>query len=178
MVELDGRDKIFLSALSLLVIVVSVGFIQSETDTQSVEADNWREVTLENVNSGENFSISELEKPVFIETFAVWCPTCTNQQLEMKKLHESKNVTSVSLNVDPNEDAEQIRSHTEENGFDWRYAISPPELTRQLISKFGNTVANPPSAPVILVCENNSRRLSGNGVKPASELQAELEKGC
>jgi peroxiredoxin len=132
---------------------------------------------LEDVNSGETFTVAELEKPVLVETFAVWCPTCTNQQREIREFHEQSNTTSVSLNVDSNEDEEQITRHTEENGFDWRYAVSPPELTRILVNEYGTTIANPPSAPAILVCENGTRRLP-NGVKPVSKLQEEVEKGC
>lgn len=143
----------------------------------SVNTSDWKETTLQEVSSGENFTIAELEKPVLIETFAVWCPTCTRQQVEIEKVHNSTDVTSVSLDVDLNEDPEKVRNHVERNGFDWRYAISPIELTNKLRKKFGTSIANPPSAPVILVCEEGSRRLP-DGVKTASTLQEEIEKGC
>jgi hypothetical protein len=86
-------------------------------------------------------------------------------------------VTSVSLNVDPNEDEQQIKEHTQENGFDWRYAVSPTELTRALVQEYGPSMANPPSAPAVLVCENSTRKLQ-NGVKPVSKLREEIEEGC
>lgn len=175
--DFDQKMYILAGSALALAIFVAFGSTQNPGTTGTVNSSAWQEVELQDVNSGEPFTVSELEKPLLVETFAVWCPTCTNQQNEIKKLKEDSNVTSVSLDVDPNEDGQQISQHTEENGFDWRYAISPPELTRMLIQEYGSSIANPPSAPVVLVCENGSRRLS-NGVKTASTLQQEIEEGC
>lgn len=173
--ELERNDYIFGISLLVLGAVLFVGLTSQGAEELDVD---WRNVTLQDVNTGEEFRISELDKPLYIETFAVWCPTCTNQQQEFKKLHEDTNITSISLDVDPQEDAEQIRRHTEENGFDWRYAVSPSNMTRALISDFGTTVSNPPSAPVILVCEDSSRRITESGVKTASKLEQEARRGC
>ena len=175
--DMDRRTYILIGSALALAIFVAFGATSNPGNTGTVNSSEWQEVELEDVNSGETFTVAELEKPLLVETFAVWCPTCTNQQNEIKKLKETSNVTSVSLDVDSNEDEQQISRHTEENGFEWRYAISPPELTRMLIQEYGNSIANPPSAPVVLVCENGSRRLS-NGVKTASTLQNEIEEGC
>lgn len=160
----------------LAVLVTGVAVTQSGGE-QNRNSTDWREVKLTDINSGEEFTVSELDKPVLVETFAVWCSTCTRQQQEIKKLHEESGVKSVSLNVDSNEDASKIRSHTERYGFDWRYAVSPSELTRKLIGKYGNSIAHPPSAPAVLVCENGTRKLP-NGVKPVSKLKEEIQKGC
>ena len=174
----DKRETILIGSITLLLTLVFVGINQTPSQSGSnVDASDWQSVELKDVNSGETFTVEELKKPVLVETFAVWCPTCTNQQREIKEFHDQSNVTSVSLNVDANENEEQIKRHTEENGFNWRYSISPTELTRMLLNQYGNTVTNPPSAPAILVCENGSRRLP-NGVKPVSKLQQEIEKGC
>jgi hypothetical protein len=175
--DFDRKTYILAGSALALAIFVVFGATQNSGNTGTVNSSAWQEVELEDVNSGEKFTAAELEKPLLVETFAVWCPTCTNQQNEIKKLKEESNVTSVSLDVDPNEERQQIRRHKREKGFDWRYAISPPELTRMLIKEYGNTIANPPFAPVVLVCENGSRRLS-NGVKKASNLQQEIQEGC
>lgn len=175
--DFDRKTYILAGSALALTIFVAFGATQNRGATGTVNSSAWQEVELQNVNSGESFTVVELEKPLLVETFAVWCPTCTNQQNEIKKLKKESNITSVSLDVDSNEDKQQIKRHTEENGFDWRYAISPPELTRMLIQEYGNSIANPPSAPVVLVCENESRRLS-NGVKAASKLQQEIDEGC
>jgi len=176
--DLDRNTFILAASALALTAFIAVGATNnSENTTSSVNASDWQEIELEDVNSGESFTVAELEKPVLVETFAVWCPTCTNQQNEIKELKKNSNITSVSLDVDSNEDKQQISRHTSENGFEWRYSISPPEMTRMLIDQYGASVANPPSAPVILVCEDGSRRLS-NGVKTASTLQQQIDRGC
>lgn len=166
------RGEILLILLAFLVILS----LANNLDTGAPEGD-WRNTELEDVRTGENFSISELDKPLLLESFAVWCPTCTRQQQEIGRIHRSTNVTSVSIDVDPNEEASQVRNHIEKNGFDWRYAIAPPEMTSLLARDFGNTVLNPPSAPVILVCEEDSRQLD-RGVKNKQELESEIREGC
>jgi thiol-disulfide isomerase/thioredoxin len=174
--DLDIRDYILIASSLILVFLIGFGVLQ-EIAVDGSNATDWKDIELEDVNSGKTFTISGLEKPVLVEAFAIWCPTCTRQQQEVKELHSVSNVTSVSLNVDPNEDKQQIRRHTRENDFNWRYAVSPTELTRALVQEYGASMANPPSAPAVLVCENSTRKLP-NGVKPASKLKEEVENGC
>lgn len=142
---------------------------------------DWRTATFTDVRSGEEFTIESLasERPVLLETFAVWCSTCLKQQKELRAFHEDvgDDVVSVTLNVDPNEDAEKVRDHLEKHGFDWRYAVAPGEVTQSLISDFGQSIAHPPSAPVVLVCEDGARRLP-DGVKSASALKQQVDDGC
>jgi len=175
--ELDRKSMILGVSSILLVVFLIYGASQDAEPQSTVKTSEWKNVQLEDANTGEEFTVSELERPLLVETFAVWCSTCTNQQKEIKELKKDLNVTSVSLNVDSNEDKEQIRDHTERYGFDWIYAISPVELTTMLREQYGNSIATPSLAPVILVCENETRRLQ-DGVKTASTLQKEIEEGC
>lgn len=146
----------------------------------SGDATAWRTTELTDVLTDETFTVETLPKPVLLETFAVWCSTCLRQQKQIRTLHErigTDAVTSVTLNTDPNEDAATVRNHAEEEGFDWRYAVSPPEVTNALVESFGETVTVPPKAPVIVVCEDGARRLR-DGVKSAGDLESALERGC
>lgn len=177
--NLNGRKYVLGGSALALILALSIGLaVESSSENRSTtDSTDWQEIELEDVNSGETFTVSGLEKPVLVETFAVWCSTCTLQQQEVKKFHDEADVHSVSLNVDQEEDEEKVRQHTSRYGFDWRYAISPSSLTRQLINQYGPSIAHPPSAPMILVCEDGARKLP-NGVKPVSKLQEEVEKGC
>ncbi|MBI4151777.1 TlpA family protein disulfide reductase, partial [Candidatus Woesearchaeota archaeon] len=142
---------------------------------------DWKTFPLKDVRSGKTFTISDFTgKIVLLESFAVWCPICTKQQKELQKFHEEIGdlVISISLDTDPNEDEETVHRALQERGFDWRFAVSPPELTKILISEFGSVVVNAPSAPVILVCKDQTSRLLGRGVKDAEELKEEIERGC
>jgi thiol-disulfide isomerase/thioredoxin len=146
-----------------------------------VSAREWRDIPLRDVISGETFRISDFEgRTVLLESFAVWCPTCTKQQREVRKLHEQigDGVISISLDVDPNEDEELVRGHAQKHGFYWRYAVAPPELTRALIERFGTAIVAAPAAPMVLICGEDEARLLKRGVKRVDRLIAEIESGC
>ena len=174
--------KIMFAVPVVLVVLGAAAYAFSSTSgsPNTGETLNWTDIEVEDVRTGDTYRISQFDKPVLVETFAVWCPTCTRQQEEVRKLHEDigDDFVSVSLDVDPNEDAAKITRHTERHGFDWRYSIAPPEMTASLQKEFGPSVLNPPSAPMILVCEDGKSRKLEFGVKPASKLKAEIENGC
>lgn len=183
MIEMEKEQYILLGGIAAVVLIGILSISSSNSgESCSVEVNNtgvndWKEFELVDVSSCETFSVAELDKPVLVETFAVWCPTCTRQQKEVQKLHQQSNAESVSLDVDPNEDANKVRTHIEENGFNWKYAVASSRLTKKLVDEYGNSIAHPPSAPAVLVCENGTRRLP-DGVKPVSKLQEEIQKGC
>ena len=172
-----------------IVVVVLVGSIfaggcaQQTAPTPSVAppaASAWMDIELTDVATGQTFKISDFKgKPVLLESFAVWCPTCLAQQKEIKKVKESEGdaIIHISLDTDPNEDADKIREHMERNGLDWYFVVSPIELTNALIDEFGLAVVNAPSAPVILISEDQSARLLRSGVKSADDLLSEIETG-
>jgi thiol-disulfide isomerase/thioredoxin len=147
-----------------------------ETTTES-----WKDIELKDVSSGETFKISDFAgKPILIESFAVWCPTCKRQQDEIKKLHAivGDSVVSISVDTDPSENEARVLGHIERYGYDWRYAVAPGDFTQKLIDEFGINVVNAPSAPVILICEDQSTRLLSFGVKSDDTLEEEISNGC
>jgi cytochrome oxidase Cu insertion factor (SCO1/SenC/PrrC family) len=163
-------------AAGFILIFMVVGAVSLLGDTQPA----WADIKLKNVNTGKTFTISDFEgKPVLLETFAVWCSTCTKQQKEIKRLHEElgDSFVSITLDVDPNESERLVKKHASKYGFDWYYAVAPPEMTRLLIDQFGTTVVNAPAAPIILLSENYEARLLKRGVKTSEELKLEIEKG-
>ncbi len=144
-------------------------------------ASTWMDIELTDAATGQKFKIGDFKgKPVLVESFAVWCPTCLAQQKEIKKVKESKGETiiHISLDTDPNEDEDKIREHIERNGLDWYFAVSPVELTQALIDEFGLKVVVAPRAPVVLICEDQLTRFLRSGVKSAEELISEIETGC
>ncbi len=185
---MKNRTLIWIFAVLILVsgIFVFFNFNENinggqETGFSGGESDKiWMETELKDVRTGENFRISDFDKPIFLESFAVWCPTCTKQQSEIKKLHDElgDSFVSVSLDTDPNEDEAKILEHIQRNGFGWYYAISPPDLTRALIDDFGQGIVNAPSAPVILICSDKSSNFLASGVKKASELKSFIQERC
>jgi len=166
-----GTDMLDTDTLSPEALTDSEG---AEASIEITEPALWMTTTYTDVNTGQTFTLDQFKgTPVLAESFAVWCPTCTRQQRNTKALHEElgDSFISVSLDTDPNEDAQLIKDHTEANRFDWRYAISPKEATLSLIDEFGIGVVNAPAAPVILICPDQSRRLLGRGLKSVDELK-------
>jgi thiol-disulfide isomerase/thioredoxin len=157
----------------------TAGSTPSTTPNTPIENSDWKQIELKDVRTGESFKISDFEgKPILLESFAVWCPTCTRQQNILKELHnENPEIISISLDTDPNEDESKVLEHINRNDFDWRYAISPIDLTQALIDDFGVGVVNAPSVPIILICEDQSTKLLDRGLKSVDKLKEEIA-GC
>ncbi len=138
-------------------------------------------IELTDVATGQKFRIGDFKgKPVLLETFAVWCPKCLDQQRKISELKEREGdaIVHISLDTDPNEDEERVREHLGRHGFDWYFAVSPNELTQALIDDYGLGIISAPSTPVVLICEDQSTRFLRSGIKPADELLSEVNTGC
>jgi thiol-disulfide isomerase/thioredoxin len=176
----------------VLVVALAIGGVAScaldEPVTESplatpdaADTPSWMEIGLTDVATGETFKISDFKgKPILLESFAVWCPTCLAQQKEMKqaKQIDGEDIIHISLDTDPNEDEAKVREHIERNGLDWYFAVSPVELTQALIDEFGLNVVSAPRAPVVLICEDQSTRFLRSGIKTTEELISEVKEGC
>ena len=149
-----------------------------EAPEMIVEYD-WRATELTDIRTGETFTINDFEgQKFFLESFAVWCPTCTKQQDNFKELRETSDVVIISLDTDANEDEETVRNHIYENDFDWYYAIAPIEMTDELVEEFGLRFISAPNVPTILICEDLSTRFLDSGRHSPEELQEEMDVGC
>ena len=182
---MEKRIIIGLVILILLVVGFFIFFgtnsnldiLGEDSNTVNAKEKLWWSAELKDIRTGENFRISDFEgKPILVESFAVWCPTCTKQQRETKKFEAEIGdaVISISLDTDPNEDESRIKKHIDENGFDWYYAISPIEVTKSLIDDFGVEIVNAPFVPVILICEDGSARKLNRGVKNVDNLKTAI----
>jgi thiol-disulfide isomerase/thioredoxin len=155
--------------------------IEEKTKEIASDSIDWKNIELTDVLTGNQFKISDFEgKPILLESFAVWCPTCKKQQDKIKDLHKEvgDDVISISLDTDPNEKVNQVIGHANRYNFDWIFAVSPVEVTKALIDEFSIQVVNAPGAPVVLICEDQSARMLARGVKSADKLKEEIEKGC
>jgi len=168
----------FVITLLTLGFVFS-GAVSAQEDAQTLD---WRDIPFRDVLTGETIRISDFEgKPIILESFAVWCPTCKSQQDQILRLHQSvgDDVISISIDVDPYEDAALIRDHATRNGFNWIYAVAPPELTRALVQEFGTSIVSAPSAPIVIICEDqHEAQLLRRGVKRVDALLEAIDGDC
>jgi thiol-disulfide isomerase/thioredoxin len=179
--------KLFFLSLLMVLLIFIVGcspelmdsaemeekaeLVEEQIESELLEIDacpDWKCENLTDVISGEEFNIEEFAgQTILLESFAVWCPTCLKQQREMGKI---EGVIHISIDTDPNEDEILVKDHAIENDLNWYFAVSPVEVTKALIEDFGIGVVNAPSAPVVLICPDQSARLLDRGFKNVEEL--------
>lgn len=136
--------------------------------------------SLTDVSTGQNFTIQGNQgKVILVENMAMWCTTCLRQQGEVKTLHaqlgERDDFLSVGLDIDPNENAQDLKAYLANNGFDWLYAVPPAEVVREIDQLYGTQFLNPPSAPMFIIDRKGQVHPLPFGVKSASDLLSALE---
>ncbi|MEW5939140.1 MAG: redoxin family protein, partial [Chloroflexota bacterium] len=113
-------------------------------------------------------------KVVLVEAMAVWCTKCYQQQEQIRALHGllagNADFVSVTLDIDPNEDLAAVQAHVSRGGFDWLYAVAPPEVSRELGALYGAQFLNPPSVPILLIDRHGVATPLPFGVKSAEQL--------
>lgn len=134
------------------------------------------DVSLTNVNTGESFKISDFAgKVVLIENLAMWCPSCKKQQEQVKLLNNALSMNSdlitIGFDVDPNENAADLKKYTESNGFDWVYAVPPQEVLNEISKLYGANFLNPPSTPILIIDRKGGVHPMPFGIKSADDLK-------
>lgn len=144
------------------------------------ETPDWFSAALTDVRSGQAFNINDFRgKVVLLETMAIWCSNCKKQQVQVKELHgllgSQPELVSIGLDIDPNESAPDLKAYIENNGFDWTYAVSSPEVSREIANLYGDQFLNPPATPMLLVDRLGQVHVLPFGIKSAQELQAFIQ---
>lgn len=143
-------------------------------------APDWFGRELVNVRSGESFTLTDYQgKVVLVETMAIWCTNCLQQQKQVLELHEMlgerDDFISLGLDIDPFEQAPDLKTYVENNGFHWVYAVSPKETSQELSQLYGQQFLNPPSTPMLIVDRHGEAHPLPFGIKSAADLQQALE---
>lgn len=141
---------------------------------------DWYDVTLTDVRTGATFSVGDFAgKVVLIETMAEWCPTCLEQQAEVKRLHEllgePAGLVSISLDIDVNEDEASLRDYAAALGHDWYFAVAPLEVARALGNLYSAEYLNPPFSPMLVIDRDGNAIQLPYGLKKAELLQEMLD---
>ncbi|MGQ0609363.1 MAG: peroxiredoxin family protein [Chloroflexota bacterium] len=134
---------------------------------------------LVDVRDGTTFTLGELaaDGPLIVETMAIWCSNCRQQQGEVRTAHDLAEFHSVSIDVDPTEIADDLTAYAERESFDWPFALADADLASMLRDRFGTAVLNPPSMPKLLVRPDGSIELVALGELLAAEEIATLVGG-
>jgi thiol-disulfide isomerase/thioredoxin len=117
----------------------------------------WATAPLTDVTTGEQFRLAYLATPgkvVFVETMAIWCPSCRGQlQSATQALGQIDPAAAewVAIDVEASETAEALAAYSDSNGFPFRHAIADASMARALAAEFGDVVLSPPSVNVIVM---------------------------
>lgn len=150
------------------------------TNEVMMEAPSWLGASLTEVTTGETFTIHDYKgKVVLVELMAEWCSTCKKQQMEVKLLHEQlgmpADLVTIALDIDPNENADTLKTYADDNGFDWMYAISPADVSREIGNLYGDLYLNPPSAPMLIIDRKGEVHPLPFGIKSADDLMKAID---
>lgn len=145
------------------------------TEEAMMDAPAWFSASLTNVRTDETFTIQDLKgKVILVETMAIWCSNCLKQQGQVKELHtllgERDDFVSIGLNIDPNEETSKLLAFINDKGFDWIYAVSPVDVSRDLASLYGDQFLNPPSTPMLAIDRHGVAHPLPFGIKSADDL--------
>lgn len=167
-----------LGVFAILVAACSSGGGSGPSTGPADEA--WRIASLRDVVSGEEFRVDDLDgKVVVIEAMAIWCINCRVQQGEAQAALEqvaSPDVVYISLDVDPNERAEDLAQYAQREGFGWRFVVASREVSRSLAATFGDQILSPPATPLVIIGPGGALIEKHIGIKSASDLAALFEE--
>ena len=159
----------------------SSGETMSETTPGAMmEAPAFFDTELTDAASMQPFTIRDFQgKVVLVETLAMWCSNCLQQQKQVKALHtqlgERDDFVSIGLDIDPNEEIGPLKSYVQKNGFDWTYAIAPPAVSHEIGQLYGQQFLNPTSTPMLIIDRHGQVHTLPFGIKSAESLKEALD---
>lgn len=152
----------------------------ANAETGSMDRPDFFDAQLVQPSSGEVYTINDYQgKVVLVETLAMWCSNCLQQQKQVKALHnilgERDDFVSIGLDIDPNEEIDMLKAYTAQHGFDWMYAIAPRDVAREIAQRYGDQFLNPPSTPMFIIDRHGEVHPLPFGIKDSITLKDHLE---
>jgi thiol-disulfide isomerase/thioredoxin len=160
------------------LLVVLVSFFAFAQDAmmdamKMVESHAWGSAELVNARTGETFKIGDFAgKPVYIETFATWCPNCQKQLSAIQEASGSvSDVTFIALSIEGDISDEALAKYADDNGFaNIVIAKATPEVLESLVMDFGADITNPPSTPHFFISSTGETSELITGIEDAAKI--------
>lgn len=138
----------------------------------------WQTLALTDV-AGATFTLDDFQgKPVFVETFATWCPNCRKQLADTDAAagQLGDRAVFVALSVETDLSPDEVAAYAEDNGFDnIRFAVMTPEMLAAVAEGLGRTSINPPSTPKVVIDAMGHAGEVQTGSESAEEIVAKIE---
>lgn len=152
----------------------------SATGPAVLTGDPLHGIALVDVRSGTTVTLGALaaEKPLLVETMAIWCTNCRGQMHEVRAAHELADFHSVSIDVEAYEVPADLAAYADQQGWDWPFVKADAATATALRDRFGTEVLFPPGMPKILFRPDGSVELLPLGVEmPAADIAALVGDG-
>lgn len=120
----------------------------------AVERPDWQLLPLTDARTGASFTLADFAgKTVYVEPFATWCSNCRQQMTIVNQVRPNfgEDVVFIALSVEPNIGDEVLAQYASDEGFDFIFAAMSPDLLREMVAIFGQTVTNPPATPHFII---------------------------
>lgn len=138
----------------------------------------WQQTEVTDVE-GNAFTLGDyVGRPLLVETFATWCSKCLAQLGDTQEAAAAlgEEAAVVALSVETDLSSEAVAHYAAEHGFaNIRFAVMSPELLAQFVDTFGNTVANPPTTPKVVVDSGGTAGELTTGAESAEDLVAKVQ---
>jgi thiol-disulfide isomerase/thioredoxin len=125
----------------------------------AVERPAWQLLPITNAQTGESFTLADFAgKTVWVEPFATWCVNCRQQlnYVNQARANFGDEVVFIALSVEPNIGNEALVQYATEEGFDLIFAAMSPDLLREMVAVYGQTITNPPATPHFILRPDGS----------------------
>ncbi len=163
------RIRLWLAALLFLVSCAA-------SPTSTAIPTNWQTTAITDTD-GTSFTVSDFAgKPVLVEFFATWCSNCRKQLADTNAAAAAAGDKAVflALSVETDLKAADLIEYRDQTGFTaMRYAVLTPEVLAAVVASLGNSAANPPSTPHLVISPDGATgKLVTGFEKPGSILTA------
>ena len=154
--------------------------IPEDTAMTIVDRPLYQTLPLVDARTGATFTLADfVGKTVFVEPMATWCSNCRAQLRNVRSAREqlaSEDVIFVALSVEVGLGNDSLVSYTENNGFDWYFAVVDTAMLTELVNVFGRTVTNPPSTPHFVIRPDGTATSLSTGAKSVDQIVAEMRR--
>jgi thiol-disulfide isomerase/thioredoxin len=137
----------------------------------------WQTLEITDVD-GVTFTLADcIGTPVLVELFATWCSNCRQQLPKTQEAAVAMGDTAavIALSVETDLSSDAVAQYAEDNEFpDIRFAVMSPELLAAFVEGFGNSAANPPSTPKIVIDAGGVASEMTTGQESTAELVDQL----
>ncbi|MAS38128.1 MAG: hypothetical protein CL610_29295 [Anaerolineaceae bacterium] len=139
----------------------------------------WQTIQLTNARTGETFTLADYAgKTVYVEPMATWCTNCRAQMNRVIPVYDALgndgDYAFVSLSVGESVSDQVLADYADREGFDWIFAVAPPDMLAELTNAFGRAALTPPSTPHFLIYPDGTDSGLKTGPESTDDLRAAM----